>query len=234
MRIARSTHKALVCFAIEPHALSPIFRASLTEQYDRRVIELADIRRAQALYQPQSVALHKGIRTAAVAVVFRQGLNGVEVLFIRRAERDGDPWSGQIAFPGGHVEPQDVSLRAAAQRETLEETGLSLEKVEFLGQMAPQQTSRRKASLNVCVVPHAFVIADDPELLPNHEVEEVIWVLLEGMSDESAWQRTELSWEGRIMSVEGLYLTEGYFVWGLTFRIIRTLLAELGGVPSSI
>ena len=196
------------------------------------VIEISDIRRAVALHHPQGVVRHEGTRKASVAVVFRQGCKGVEVLFIRRAERDGDPWSGQIAFPGGHVDPGDASLRAAAQREAMEEIGLLLERAEFLGEMTPRQTSRRTESFNFWVYPFVYVIDETPELLPNHEVKEVIWVSLECMSEESARKRVELSWEGGVISVEGFCLTGGLFVWGLTFRILQTLLTELGDLRS--
>ncbi len=49
-----------------------------------------------------------------------------DLLFIRRAEKSGDPWSGHMAFPGGHMESSDASLLAAAIRETQEEIGLDL------------------------------------------------------------------------------------------------------------
>ena len=49
-----------------------------------------------------------------------------EILFIRRAARQGDRWTGHIAFPGGKRDPNDASDCAAAERETLEEVGLDL------------------------------------------------------------------------------------------------------------
>ena len=49
-----------------------------------------------------------------------------EILFIRRAARRGDRWTGHVAFPGGKRDPDDASDRAAAERETLEEVGLDL------------------------------------------------------------------------------------------------------------
>ena len=49
-----------------------------------------------------------------------------EILFIRRAARQGDRWTGHVAFPGGKRDPDDASDRAAAERETREEVGLDL------------------------------------------------------------------------------------------------------------
>ncbi len=64
---------------------------------------------------------------AAVALVLRDaGPGGIELLFIRRAEHEKDPWSGHMGFPGGRAEPGDAGLEGTAVRETLEETGLDL------------------------------------------------------------------------------------------------------------
>src|SRR6185369_3871770 len=74
----------------------------------------------QRLEQPPVV----GSRVpAAVAMILRQGPGGLEMLFIERAEHENDPWSGNLAFPGGKVEPGEEP-RQAAERETLEEIGL--------------------------------------------------------------------------------------------------------------
>ena len=65
-------------------------------------------------------------REAAVAMILLQGESSFEMMFILRARKEGDPWSGQMALPGGHREPQDVTLAETAARETWEETGLDL------------------------------------------------------------------------------------------------------------
>ena len=70
---------------------------------------------------------------AAVAIALRDGDDGLEALFIHRAVRVGDTWSGQIAFPGGRREPGDADLLATAIRETLEEIGVDLSGAERLG-----------------------------------------------------------------------------------------------------
>ena len=78
-----------------------------------------------------------------MALVLRDAERGMELLFIRRAEDPKDPWSGQIAFPGGRAEPGDDHLQATAVRETLEETRLDLASAgECLGALDEVQDHR--------------------------------------------------------------------------------------------
>ena len=62
-------------------------------------------------YRPDIADTNQSTKKAAVAVILRpapgETLDSTEILFIKRAERDGDPWSGHMAFPGGHMEPDD-------------------------------------------------------------------------------------------------------------------------------
>ena len=72
---------------------------------------------------------------AAVAMLLRKGEAAPEALFIIRAEHEQDPWSGNIGFPGGRLNPDGETPRQAAERETLEELALDLSKARFLGQL---------------------------------------------------------------------------------------------------
>ena len=66
---------------------------------------------------PMEEAEEAGLRWAAVALVLRgRTVDDAELLFIRRAERVGDPWSGHIAFPGGREEEGDETLADTADR----------------------------------------------------------------------------------------------------------------------
>ncbi len=100
------------------------------------MITLEQVRRALRSYQPVAVNAPEAL-PAAVALILYEGTGGggggVEGLFIKRAQQAGDPWSGQIALPGGRREPADADLLATAVRETREETGIELTGVEQLG-----------------------------------------------------------------------------------------------------
>src|SRR5262245_4891896 len=92
-----------------------------------------DARRKLREYQPAEIPFENGMIAAAVSVILRDGDEGLETLFIHRAVRVGDTWSGQIAFPGGRREPRDRDLLATAIRETHEEIGVDLASAERLG-----------------------------------------------------------------------------------------------------
>ena len=89
----------------------------------------------QRLREHRPVVLDTGgfSRQAAVAAILRERDGVTEALFIKRAQRPGDLWSGHMAFPGGHWEPGDADLAATAMRETREEIGLDAVRVHVIG-----------------------------------------------------------------------------------------------------
>jgi 8-oxo-dGTP pyrophosphatase MutT (NUDIX family) len=193
---------------------------------------LSFIRRRLAEARPELDAVGADVRQAAVAVILRpvgRASDGsdVDLLFIKRAEKAGDPWSGHMAFPGGHREPSDADLRAAAARETLEEVGLDLAGAEYLGPLAHQQASPRGRILNMIIAPHVFAIDGDPEFTPNYEVAEVVWTPLARLAD-NGWHDTETRpMAGQPTVFNGYRLPEGHFVWGLTYRMLKTFFSTL-------
>ncbi len=80
---------------------------------------------SNALYSTTAKRAPEGGRIAAVAMVFSPRLDGaMELLMIRRASAPDDPWSGHMAFPGGHQDPEDDTPLDTALRETQEEINL--------------------------------------------------------------------------------------------------------------
>src|ERR1700757_70523 len=92
----------------------------------RYLPSLQDARRKLRDFRPTEIQFEPGMIAAAVAVILHDGDDGLEALFIHRAVRAGDTWSGQIAFPGGRRDPGDADLLARAIREMGEEVGVDL------------------------------------------------------------------------------------------------------------
>ena len=79
-------------------------------------LALTRIRHQLARYSPRVLAESVELAHAAVALILRETSGEAEVLVIWRAEQPGDPWSGHLGFPGGRVEPGDVSLARSLSR----------------------------------------------------------------------------------------------------------------------
>ena len=190
-----------------------------------RVITLAGARRALRDHRPQTVdAPDAG--PAAVALVLVDTAHGLEILLIRRAERAGDPWSGQIAFPGGRHALGDADLLATAIRETREETGVDLLGAELLG--ALDDLHPRTPTLPpVLVRPFVFALASRPALLPSDEVQRAFWLSLARLSEPGVAREITLTLRGAERTFPA-YLVDNEVIWGMTERIL-TPFVELAG-----
>src|SRR3989442_7466293 len=189
------------------------------------VIRLDQIRRSLAAHS--AVVLPRDlVRRAAVAMVLADGKAGPEVLFIERARALGDPWSGHMAFPGGRVEPADPSGRAAAERETLEEVGLSLAGAELLGRLDDKKGNPRT---HPELVISAFVyLARTPgELAINSEVQDAFWFPLDGLLDRA--RHVQYTAHGEF-EFPGILVGEPdrHVVWGLTYGFLESFFSVLG------
>ena len=162
-----------------------------------------------------------------MAIVVRARPGGPDVLFIERAEKEGDPWSGQMAFPGGHKDPVDDDLKSAAMRETLEEISLDLSGAHYLGALDHQQARPRGHNLDMIIAPHVFEISGDPVLEPNYEVADTVWAPLNSLVTNTLhdWMTFELRGEPTIFN--GYRLSGGHFVWGLTYRVLKDFFTTL-------
>jgi 8-oxo-dGTP pyrophosphatase MutT (NUDIX family) len=162
-----------------------------------------------------------GLRFASVAIII-DDRKDPRILLIKRAERIGDPWSGQIAFPGGKMQPEDGTARRTAERETLEEVGIDLGKTaEFQGYAAVATTHTGTMD----VVPTVFVLKEDVEAKPNEEVASYRWVGLEELLAPEAQSLRRISYGGKTTEMPA-YVVGEYVVWGLTHRILSSVLAQ--------
>ncbi|MGH7895657.1 MAG: NUDIX hydrolase [Candidatus Binatia bacterium] len=185
---------------------------------------VADVRTALGSYTARVLDGH---RRAAVAIVLHEAPAGPEMLFIERAERLGDPWSGHMAFPGGRVDPGDPDARAAAERETLEEVGLDLRRAEPLGRLDDLHAGVRYVAPLV-LSPFVYRIDARVPLTPNHEVREALWVPLDRLHDpahhvDHRWGLTRFP--GILVGEPGRQI-----VWGLTYQVLEGFFG-IAGVP---
>ncbi|MEM7078768.1 MAG: CoA pyrophosphatase [Pseudomonadota bacterium] len=185
------------------------------------------IRDRLAQHEPVFATPKPTTRQAAVAIIMREHQGNTQMLFIKRAEKSGDPWSGHMAFPGGHKEPADDSLAAAAIRETWEEIGLDIHGEEYLGPLSHQQAQPRGRVLDMIIAPHAFIIQGDPQFVINYEVDEVVWTDVAPMADNSLHDTETKPMAGTATIFNGYRLERGHFVWGLTYRILKTFFYTL-------
>jgi 8-oxo-dGTP pyrophosphatase MutT (NUDIX family) len=177
--------------------------------------------------RPVQVELEEPLRRAAVALILRgRGQGALELLMIKRAAFEGDPWSGHIALPGGRQESGDASLEGTAIRETWEETGINLARDGcVIGQLDDLQP-RTPRLPRLAITPFVAVLGRDVPIVLSSEVAEAFWVPLSALQDPNASREIVLELTGGPRTVP-CFQHEGYTIWGLTERILRQFLALL-------
>ncbi len=189
---------------------------------------LEQFRRALSAHEPAALAA-EGKRRAAVALVLRQAGDLPEVLFIERARREGDPWSGHMAFPGGRVDSGDDSARSAAERETLEEVGLDLANGEPLGRLDDMQGHHAVGVRPLVISAFVYHVADPQLLVPNHEVHDAFWFPVPSLLDPERQVEYPLgNMRGGPYPGIRVGAPESQVVWGLTHRFLEIFLRVSG------
>lgn len=164
---------------------------------------------------------------AAVAMVLRFDHTASEVLLIRRAERSGDPWSGQVSFPGGRAEPGDGSIVTTAVRETREEVGFDLARNgRLVGHLPPIHPVPHGFSRPLHITPLCFFATADAPLQVGDEAQRAFWLPLDQVVDHRLDGEFEFA-IGPLKKSWPCWRFDGEVVWGLTYRILGDLLARL-------
>jgi 8-oxo-dGTP pyrophosphatase MutT (NUDIX family) len=191
------------------------------------MIEWDGVVRALGAHSP--VRVEGGAPRAAVALVLRDGAaGGIEILFIRRAEHEKDPWSGHMGFPGGRAEPGDADPEATAVRETLEETGLDLARdAEPLGALDEVKALARGRPVDLVIAPFVFRLRHRLDGGPSHEVVSLHWLSLERLLGSEARSTLPYQYEETVLELPCLRL-DGLVIWGLTHRMFENLASALG------
>lgn len=171
---------------------------------------------------------YPGYRHASVACILREAATGPELFYILRARHDGDPWSGDIGFPGGHIETDDGHARIAAERETREETGLDLNQASYLGRL--DDLAGAHLSIIVSCFVYCFAAAHPAPLQLNAEVHKAFWVPLNDLLDPARQRLTRVNFRGDSFERPALDLLgpQQRVLWGITYRLTAQFLAING------
>lgn len=170
---------------------------------------------------------------AAVAIILRDGEHGSEFLMMQRAFHENDPWSGQMSFPGGKIEADDVDAKAAAIRETHEEVGVDLREHEFVGQLDDLYGLKVDGVYSVHVAAFVFKTQRELQLQGNHEVADMLWIPFAFLDDEiNSYDYYHPLDESQRMPA--ILLNEGkqQVLWGLSLRML-SMLHEMLDLPMS-
>lgn len=149
---------------------------------------------------------------AAVSLILKPKLEDYEILFVKRVERISDPWSGQIAFPGGKRDPEDRNLKDTVIREVFEETSIKLMEINFLG---VSKIISSKPKRNLRILPFIVFLEESPVIdLNKKELDKFFWVSYKKIESN----RGIVNFGSRNVPA---YILGDDIVWGVTYKILR-------------
>lgn len=138
--------------------------------------------------------------------------------------------SGQVAFPGGKKDPEDVDFIDTALRETLEEVGVEVSRAQVLGELSKLYIPPS----NFLVYPVVAAIPHEPVFVPSpREVDRMLTVDLMSMLGDAKREVKQVMWKGKEVQLP-YYNIEGNTVWGATAMILgefMTIIEELELLP---
>ena len=186
-------------------------------QIDKNQLDL--IRNHQAKVKQQ-----ESLISAAVAIVIRDTDSGPEFLLMQRAKHENDPWSGQMAFPGGKIEAHDKSHKNTAIRETLEEVGLRLNNDDFVGQIDDVYGLKANGVFSVHVACFVFKLNREVMLVANHEVADMLWLPMSYLEDpNNSYEYYHPHDPSLKMPAILINENKGQILWGLSLRMLKIL-----------
>ncbi|NDY71930.1 CoA pyrophosphatase [Desulfobacter hydrogenophilus] len=145
------------------------------------------------------------------------------LLFIQKADREGYAWRNQMAFPGGHVEQTDASVKQAAFRELYEETGIVSDNVEYIGSLGHFQTLKNRDI-------QAFTgiwNQKDEIVFETEEISRVLEIPFETLLKT----HRKNGYAGHRPNVMELtYPYKDVVIWGVTAQIVHHLIEVIGEI----
>ena len=153
-------------------------------------------------------------KVAAVGIILKNN----SVLLIKRKANEKDPWSGDIALPGGRKEKKDKDLFDTVKRELKEEVGLNVEELKYLGELH-LFTPRSKRVPKIRVKPFVFLMEKELSIKKGEEVEEVFWANFNEFVKKTVLIK-------KINRRRKAFIYKNYVIWGLTYRILSEFITH--------
>lgn len=199
---------------------------------DERRVDLEALRRCFTgrVGAPSAVEGHEEVAPSAVLAAFWEHDGGLEVLLTRRSQ-GLRAHKGEVAFPGGRIDPGE-SRAGAALREAGEEVGLDPAGVEVLGELDHLMTVTSRSF----IVPLVAVLPGGRprSLVPNPgEVDAILFVPVEELLLDEVYREERWTWD---REERGIFFFElvGDTVWGATAAMLRHLLGTVLGLGTGI
>ncbi len=173
---------------------------------------IEDVEKMSKVLRPVPEAQNAG---AAVALLLKVTNHDIKALFVKRAENPADPWSGQMALPGGKRDAKDRSLKDTVVRETLEETNINLlYRCRFLGSMDPLKSDIRP---ELKIIPFVILLEHEPLIKLNAELKYFVWISPEELIQNRCTVKFSF---GEFPA----YIVGSNVIWGLTYVIFENFI----------
>ena len=211
---------------LDAHPLLPLLAADLRARPGRLESDDGDPARAAVaivLRAANAVPSHES------PVTSHDETPALEILMILRAQRDGDPWSGQVALPGGRRDPSDATLQDTAVRETLEETGIDLSAEGLVLGTLDELRPRTPVLPPIIVTPYVAIAPPEFSLQISDELADAFWAPWSTFADPTVTNESTVNVRGADWKVSS-YLVGERIVWGMTERILRQLAERISAL----
>ena len=164
---------------------------------------------------------------ASVCIILAEKNQSLHFLMMQRASHEGDPWSGQMAFPGGKQDPEDANITITAEREAFEELAIENSAITRIGRLSDILARPYRAMKKPMVV-SPIIFKAEHIFTPkgNAEVADWLWLPVSHFQDIKKRQNMTINKAGLEHQLP-CYDIQGKRVWGLSLLMIDELIRAL-------